>query len=79
MTADSHDNDDAASFADEVFDQDFVIEDLVFADEVLDDEVLVEHLVCERRRVVVVMGISRHALLRETCGLSLYRQIQSRQ
>ena len=29
MTADSHDNDDAASFVDEVFDQDFVIEDLV--------------------------------------------------
>ena len=33
MTADSHDNDDAASFADEVFDQDFVIEDLVCEDE----------------------------------------------
>lgn len=33
MTADSHDNDDAASFVDEVFDQDFVIEDLVCEDE----------------------------------------------
>lgn len=33
MTADSHDNDDASSFADEVFDLDFVIEDLVEEDQ----------------------------------------------
>lgn len=36
MTADSHDSDDAASYADDVFDEEFVIED--FADEREEDE-----------------------------------------